>query len=506
MRHTLQSIYVCIQSPTPSTNQVRAPGQGPRAGRVRDLGQQVRNRISGRNARYLERNGLLAMTLLSKRLPKMVPHETMGGMIEFSDAQWFFNVRGVLQHGTFTMSAPIDYYQGIPADSTRVFALPCPQDVAPLVRRELAKHGRILPTFLDFLRRNPAIVQHYNINMMTGMPFVNEHVVVSPEITALPIVAVAAPIIAPTTIAPTAIAPVVIAPAAIAPLSSAHIMTAAVATAAVPAAQPISSKMVPPEQHTIAGPTQARPQKRGRDDEEDDLVADNKKLKMGAPPHDPFFKSATLTSQMASYSNSQQSESQWQDYGVAAHQSGNDSHLFSAPSGSTLAAVEYTQQSTLNNDSPFLHSVFRSCDIGSDGFQFYVGETLDRPFDTPSSGGISSNSPFTHLTVPETMEPPIVFDGFEDALNGSGPNSDFTGLDRNVVDNGLTKSFEYDPDIPLPAHYFQSILPPANEQDAFVYQGYDGFGGGELMQEEDAGAGFTLEEEEVEDNGLFDIF
>lgn len=237
MRHPLNSIFNIVRNPAKVKAQKRARGQGPRAGQNRVLKQQLPNRMAGRNTRYRERNGLLAV-LMNMRLRMKIPDCTMAGMIWFSNAQWFFNVRGVLTRGTFTMTAPIDYYQGLPTDPSRSFNLPCPQDVTLLIRQELAKHGRIRPTFRKFLLRNPAIVLHYNIDMTTCLPFVNGGVVISPVITALAIVPTAAAAVAtaPVVIAPITIAPAT-APVATAALPMAPLPVAAAPVASVPAAQ-----------------------------------------------------------------------------------------------------------------------------------------------------------------------------------------------------------------------------------------------------------------------------
>lgn len=351
MRHTLRSIYTRVHNPAPVNHQNRARGRGPRAGQGRVLGQQVPNRMAGRNSRYLERNGLLAV-LLGRRQRTMIPDGSMGGMISFSPAQWFFNVRGVLQPGTFTMTVPVDYYQGTAADPTRVFNLPCPQDVTPLIRQELAKHGRILPTFLDFLRRNPAIVQHYNIDITTGMPFVNGPVVLSPKVTALPIVAVAAPVVAPVAIAPLAIAPLAIAPAIVAPAIVAPVVIAPHAPSPLAAAQASLGNMVPLHQYLPTASMQGRPQKRGREDEEDKSVEDNKKPRIAQAPYDSVQQSAAPARNAPFYNNYQpQLGGQSQGYGAAVRQPSYNNHGFNALPGPNWAAAGSNQQ--LKNDMNF---------------------------------------------------------------------------------------------------------------------------------------------------------
>lgn len=232
MRHPLNSIFNIVRNLAEVKVQNRAPGQGPRAGQNRVLEQQLPNRMAGRNTRYQGRNGLLVV-LMNMRLRTKIPECTMAGMIWFSDAQWFSNVSGVLTRGTFTMTAPIDYYQGHPANPSRSFNSPCPKDVALLIQQELAKHGRILPTFREFLLRNPAIVQQYNIDITTYLPFVNGRVVISSVIIALAIVPIAA---APVATAPVVIAPVVVAPVVIAPLPMAPLPIAPLPMASAPVA------------------------------------------------------------------------------------------------------------------------------------------------------------------------------------------------------------------------------------------------------------------------------
>ncbi|KAE9985917.1 hypothetical protein EG328_006757 [Venturia inaequalis] len=518
MLHPLQSIFTRIQNPTPTKDQIRAPGHGPRAGVVRILGQQVPNRLSGRNARYLERNGLLAVPL-GKRFRRMIPIGTMSGMISFSDAQWFFNVRGVLQRGTFTMTAPVDYYQGIPADLTRIFNLPCPQDVTPLIRQELAKHGRILPTFMNFLRRHPAIVHHYNIDMTTGMPFVNGRVVISPAITALPIVAVVTPAIAPVAIAPVAMAscavvPPAVGPPAIDPPTIAPPARAPVnVTAPLQAAQPNFDIMVPMSQHLTPGSTRGRPQKRGREDEEYNSSEDNKKLRMGAAPYDSFTHSTGIANQDPSDDNNLQFG---QNYGVGAYQAGYDNYQFGALPDPSWVAAGHTQQLTNGVEFPYRGAESRSFDTNSDEVQYHGIEASSISSNISSSDRAFTPSQYTPLTEPEATEPPIVFDAFNhawtstsdylaDALNGFNNPYDSSGFNGNMMDNGFTENLEYSPDIPLPCHYLAWMYPPLDEEITSQYQGNPGSSGEELRLEDEVTGSFTFDGE-VEDDELSDLF
>jgi hypothetical protein len=171
MDYSNKEIDNIIDNPAPRQHQNRLRGKGKRAGTDRPLKVIVNNRSSSRNQRYLAPNGLLSEHRGQGERGD-VPNDTVAGMISSTNAQLFYGVRGVVAKGSYMMSAPADFYQGIPADPTIQHELPCPEDVIPAIRQALARHGRILPKFRDFLKRNFDIAEKYKLDPETGAPIV----------------------------------------------------------------------------------------------------------------------------------------------------------------------------------------------------------------------------------------------------------------------------------------------------------------------------------------------
>jgi hypothetical protein len=142
--------------PLPQPQNREAGKSTPR--KARTAIDSLKNRFSLRNQRWRQVNGVLALPPTENHPPSEL---YMKRLVELSNAQLFYGVIGDLTRGSFTMTAPRDLHSGADANPSVHYQLPPPADVNEVVRDTLAKIGRDLPTFSEFLGRNVDILLHF---------------------------------------------------------------------------------------------------------------------------------------------------------------------------------------------------------------------------------------------------------------------------------------------------------------------------------------------------------
>ncbi|QDS76494.1 hypothetical protein FKW77_005314 [Venturia effusa] len=436
--HSFPDIFDRLYQPTPAKAQKRKQGQGPRAGLRRSLKAQVSNRLSNRNQRYRHRNGILARhrSKGDRKDDDKIPEDTVRAMVTMPTANFFYNTRGVLTRYSYTMTVPVDYFQGLPADSTRRYNVSRPQDVIPAIRKALEKVGRTLPTFQEFLNRNLDIVRNWNLDIQSGSPF--------PAIDAAHLLTV-----------PDMPVPFVVAPAAVAPVVADEI-TADKSADAVGALAPCA---ITPTQHmsSVASYTysgtkevaQGRSQKRRRADEDDESEESNKKPKFDPAEYGHFPPYTAPASSPSIYNNNGQPGAQGRGYGVIGWQPARmdqnfgpfqtslardidmlqrlarNDHIQDAGSAQTAAGmyaptwnvVEHIEQCRDNIVSANQRGELMSS-IPSSLYIDYEEPLLDQSYGSPSSFETFYSDHNDELTADSAMEQPSTITSFAAGIGG----------------------------------------------------------------------------------------
>jgi hypothetical protein len=169
--HSLKSIVNRVKNIPDHNAKVGKKVPTGRSGKSRTKEEVAMNSFTMRSQRYCQKTGLLAPTKGKREGAWKFPPSYVKGILQLSNAQLFHRVIGKVERGSFVMTAPDDVYQGTPAASQERVALPTPKDIDPVIRKALEDAGRRdLPTFQEFLQRNPDRAQHWGLNPATGMP------------------------------------------------------------------------------------------------------------------------------------------------------------------------------------------------------------------------------------------------------------------------------------------------------------------------------------------------